>query len=126
MSRLVSAAVLVYDQIDIFSSGITRVTGILASAMTTAVFASNVALSWTVADGTSVLDSAISAGVIYFNEVAGSPGYYSVRFYPDRIGFWRVVLINSGLTKEVILEYDVVASGTLTPTPSNGLNASFL
>jgi hypothetical protein len=126
MGRLVSAGVLVRDQADFFlpGGGANRATGVVAAQLTLTAFAENGLLPWPLADGTLVPDSSISAGTVYFNEISGSPGFYSVRFYPDRTGYWRVVLKNAALSAEVVREFDVTPAGPIGPP--NGLNASFL
>ena len=127
MSRLVSAATLVFDQVDIRnpSGTIIRATGVVVSNLDVIIFVNNSLLSWDLQDGTLIPDSSISSGVICFNEISGSSGYYSVRFFPDRIGFWRLIFTNASLGEEIILEYDVVPAKTFAPTSANGLNASF-
>jgi len=74
-------------------------------------------------DGLTIPDSSISSGFVYFNEIPGSPGFYSVRFYPDRTGFWKLVYSIPTLPAEVIREFDVSPSGL--SSSANGLNASF-
>jgi len=128
MGRLVSAAALVRDQIDLYNppGSVTRATGVPSSMVSVAVFVNNVPLAWTLQDGTTTADAAISAGTVFFNEISGSPGYYSVRFFPDRVGYWRLVFFDAALTEEVIKEYDVVPAGAFSPGGGgNGLNASF-
>lgn len=127
MGRLVSAGALVRDQADFYLPGTqNRATGVVISQLAPAVFADNGLLPWPLADGTSVLDSQISAGTIYFHEIAGSPGFYAVRFFPDRTGSWRVVLQNSSLAAEAVREYDVVPPGGLGAGSPGGLVASFM
>jgi hypothetical protein len=122
MGRTVSAGSIVRGQMDLYSAGITRQAGVLAAAVTAAVFYNNLPVSWPVADGTSVLDSSVSAGSVYFHEISGVSGYYSVRFFPDRVGFWRICLKHAGLGVESVLEFDVVPAAQ---PAAGGLNASF-
>lgn len=126
MGRLVSAGVLIRDQVDFFlpGGGSNRVSRIGVSQLSLAVFAENVLLAWPLADGLAVPDSSVSAGTVYFNEIAESPGFYSVRFFPDRTGYWRVVLKDIALSAEVIREFDIGPAGPIGPP--NGLNATFL
>lgn len=123
MGRNVSSGSLVRAQIDLFlpAGSVNRVVGVQASTVAVKTFVNNALLPWAVADGTSVQDSSISAGVVYFNEISGAPGYYSVRFFPDRTGYWRLVLRSSSLDSEAVLEFDVVAPAP----PAGGLNATF-
>jgi hypothetical protein len=125
MGRSISATSLVFDQVDLYNppGSITRVAGVLASNVSVSVFSNNVLLPWTIQDGSAVPDSSISAGVIYFNEISGQPGFYSVRFYPDRIGFWRLVFSVPSIAAEVIREYDITPANQYAA--ANSLNASF-
>jgi len=126
MGRSVSAGSLVRDQVDFFlpGGGSNRVPGIGISQLGLTVFAENSLLAWPLADGTLVPDSSISAGTVYFNEISGASGFYSVRFFPDRVGYWRIVLRNAALSAEVARDFDVAPAGPLGPP--NGLNATFI
>jgi hypothetical protein len=124
MSRSVPSASLIVDQIDLYDppGGIIRAVGVLAADVTVSVFSNNSFMSWPLIDGTMVPDSSISSGTIYFNEIVGQPGFYSVRFFPSRIGFWRLIFSIPSITAEVIREFDVFSQSS---GPANGLNASF-
>lgn len=98
--------------------------GIGISQLSLAVFVDNGLLAWPLVDGSLVPDSSVSAGTVYFNEISGSPGFYSVRFFPDRTGYWRIVIGNAALGAEVVKEFDVVPANPIGPP--NGLNATFL
>ena len=78
-------------------------------------------LSWPLLNGTSVQDSSISSGNVYFHEIVGSPGFYSVRLYPNAIGSWRLILNDATLLQEDYLEFDVFPATANAP----GLIASF-
>lgn len=121
MSRQVPAA-LIRDQIDLYSSGITRQTGVVVSAMSAKLFWNNSLMAWPVQAGAAVQDASISAGAIYFHEISGSPGFYAIRFFPDRVGYWRLVLTCSSPSAEIVREYDVVNPSS---SSSGGLVASF-
>jgi hypothetical protein len=126
MGRLVTSGQIVYDQIDFYipAGSINRATGVIAASLSLNIFVDNCLLSWPLADGTNISNFQISAGTVYFNEIAGSSGYYSVRFFPDRIGFWRLIFQNATLSEEAIRSYDVIPA---RPGPaSNELNASFV
>lgn len=126
MGRTVSAGVLVRDQLDIYNppSSFTRSTGVVPSGISVTAFVNNAAVAWPLADGTAVADSSVSAGTVYFNEIPGSAGFYSLKFFPDRVGFWRFVIRIAATSTEVVKEYDVVPSQQVNA--SSGLNASFL
>lgn len=125
MSRALPAACLVRDQLDVFdpAGSITRATGITTSDLSITLFLNNVKVNWSLMDGSAVADSSISSGFIYFNPISGSNGFYSIRFFPDRVGFWRLVVRHATLEQEIIKEYDILAA---TSSASGGLNASFL
>jgi len=127
MSRLVSAGAVVHAQADFFQpkGSVNRLTGIVPASLTMAAFVNSSVLAWPLADGSSVTDSGVSAGTVYFNEVSGAPGFYSVRFFPDRTGFWRVVLRSLALQQEAVLEFDAAPAGVFKAVPRGGLTASF-
>lgn len=122
MGRNVSSGSLARAQADFYMIAGQRALGVQWSTIVGSAFVNNALLAWPVADGTTVQDSSISAGKIYFSEISGAPGFYSVRFFPDRVGFWRIVLKSTALNAEVILELDVTAPSP----PAGGLNATFV
>lgn len=122
MGRNVPAASLIRGQIDLYSAGVTRAVGVVPGDLTLKVFHNNSPRAWTLLDGSAVPDSSISSGSVYFHEVSGTAGYYAIRFFPDLVGFWRIVLTHPILVAEVVLEFDVSAPAA---SPSGGLNASF-
>lgn len=121
MNRSIPSGVLFRGQIDFYSSPGVRATGIVSTDLTLNLFFNNSLLSWPLMDGTSVQDSSISSGNTYFNEITGSPGFYSVRLFPNAIGFWRLILNNATLTQDIVLEFDVFSATANSP----GLIASF-
>jgi hypothetical protein len=124
MGRQVPAGCLVYDQIDLFmpAGSINRVVGESYTTLGLNTFVNNILVTWPLADGTFVADSSISAGTVYFNQITGSPGFYTVRFFPDRTGFWRLIFREATLGEEVILSYDVIHARS----GPGELNASFV
>jgi len=125
MGRSVPAGQLVLDQINFYmpSGSINRVIGITSVSLSLNIFSDNCLLNWPLLDGTNVANFSVSSGSVYFNEISGSPGFYSIRFFPDRIGFWCLVFQNLTLNEEAIRSYDVTSA---RPGPSNDLNATFL
>jgi len=106
------------------AGSINRVVGESYASLLLNIFVDNGLLAWPLADGTTVADSSVAAGTVYFNQISGAPGYYSVRFFPDRVGFWRLIFREMTLNEEVIRSYDVTPA---RPGPaSNELNASFV
>jgi len=126
MSRLLAAGAVVYEQLDFYNPPTMRATGVVPANLTLTLFLNNQLLSWPLEDGSVVADSSISAGSVYFNEISGSPGYYSVRFFPHQIGYWRLIIRHSAFSQEEKKEFDIIASGSLKPTSAAGLNASFV
>jgi len=129
MERLVAAGSIIYDQLDFYNpvGSINRVPGVLVSSITLKLFVNNVESPWPLVDGSFVPDSSVCAGQIFFNETAVNSTFYSLRFFPDRIGFWRLILRSVDFGVEFIHEFDVVPAGSFAPTgPVGGLNASFV
>jgi hypothetical protein len=123
MARSVFSQGVIRDQIDFYfpSGSSQRTTGLTASIIQATLFVNNALMSWPLMDGASVPDSSISSGYIYFNEISGSPGFYSIRFFANKVGFWRLVMKNNSTGIEQVKEYDVTSSSN----NSSGLNASF-
>lgn len=119
MARHIFAGRVAFSHADFIESG-NRKSGIEWLDVEAKVFFNGEILPWPISDGSNTPDSSIGSGVIYFNEVVGAVGFYLVRFFPDKTGFWRVVLKHSE-TKEVTLEFDVSSSTQF----SSGLLASF-
>lgn len=122
--RLVQQNQVVYDQVDFFQSdGFTRVTGLTFSGVSLNAFFENVAQPWPLVNGLGVTDAQIASGQVYFNEVPGSPGYYNIRWRPNAIGFWRLLITYAPGQQIEAQDYDVVQS---QPIVESGLSASFI
>ena len=123
---MLNSGSVICDQLVIYNpaNSFTRDTGIVISDLTLTLFVNNVSVNWSLVDGSSILDYQISPGYIYFNEISGNPGFYSLRFFPDRIGYWNLSLVYSGTTVEYVREFDVVPAGSFGSTTS-GLVTSF-
>lgn len=126
MGRIVSAGSLVRDQLDVYNppDSFTRSTGTQPTGISVKLFVNNAPVSWPVQDGSGVADSSIGAGTVYFNEIPGSPGFYSIRFFTDRPGFWRLVILIAATSAESVKEYDVIPAQQ--GSTSGGLNATFV
>ena len=127
MGRLLPAGSVVRDQLDFYSppGSFIRVAGVSVNALTSKAFLNGSVLPWPLVDGAGLPDSSLSAGSVYFNEVPGAPGYYAVRIFPDRVGYWRIVVYHSASMSEQIREYDVIPAGALSPVQQGGLTATF-
>jgi hypothetical protein len=119
MTRTVYSGRLLFSQADFFESGYRKL-GIHVSDLNLHLFVNNEPLLWTLTDGFNVQNSSIGSGRVYFDEIYA--GFYNVRFFPDRSGFWRVVLRHTTLNTEFITEFDAVPPAPLT----SGLNPSFI
>lgn len=122
--RLAQVNQPVIDQVDFFQAdGFTRVTGLTTAQLLSNLFFDNVSQPWPLVTGLGVTDGQVVSGKIYFNEIPGSPGYYSVRFRPNAIGYWRNLLTYTVGQQIAAQDFDVVTSG---PFGDSGLNASFI
>lgn len=125
-SRIIPAGSIAYGQVDIYlpGPGFNRAVGLDASSAVLKAFINNAQLTWTLLNGVSIPDSSITSGSIYFNEILGSPGFYSVRFFPDRTGYWRVLLRFQSIPAEIPLEFQVAPAGLFEPQSKGSLTAS--
>lgn len=122
--RVVQQNQVVYDQVDYFQSdGFTRVTGLTYSGVILNTFFENVAQPWPLSNGLLVTDAQVASGYVYFNEVPGSPGYYNIRWRPNAIGYWRLLVTYVPGQQIEAQDYDVVAG---YPVVETGLSASFI
>jgi hypothetical protein len=122
--RLVQINQVVVDQADYFrSDGYTRVTGLTIGDLIRQLFYNNIEQPWPMFDGSSVPDSQVASGRIYFHEVPGSPGIYSVRFRPNAVGYWRFLLAYPVGQQILAQDYDVTPVVT---TVSSGIKSSFV
>lgn len=122
--RLVHANDVVLDQCDFFQlDGYTRVTGLTPNNLTCQLFFQNSLQPWPLESGQGVSDAQVASGKVYWLEVPGSPGIYNVRFRPNAIGYWRL-LINYPVGTQISgQDYDVTP---LPPTVDQGLKASLV
>src|SRR4051812_33893693 len=108
--RRVSINQTVFDQADFFQNdGFTRQAGLTLVDLASQLFFNNVLQPWTLTDGAPVPDSHTRAGSIYFNEITGATGHYSVRLRPSASGYWRLVLVYAVGQQILTRDYDVSA-----------------
>ncbi len=121
--RVVPVNTLVYDQTDWFQGDFfTRITGLVPANLVLQVFANNALMpSWTLLTGVGVPDSQVAAGKVYIHEITS--GFYSVRFRPNALGYWRLNFSYAVGVQTIALDYDVVTKLDMTAT---GLHASFV
>lgn len=121
--RLVRVNQTVIDQADYFQAdGFTRVAGLTIVDVTSQIFFDNVLQPWILTDGTSVADNQVASGRLYFHEIPGTTGNYSLRFRPNAGGYWRVLLTYTSGQQILAQDYDVTAEPL---TVKGGLKASF-
>ena len=122
--RLIPINRVVLDQVDILGvDDFTRVTGLTSADFASTLCFDNVVQPWALTDGTAVADAQVAAGKVYFNEITGAAGFYSVRFRPNAVGFWRLSLAYAAGPRLATLAFDVVAE---PPVVATGLTASFV
>lgn len=122
--RLVVNNQVVYDQADFFQlDGFTRVTGLLPAQLVEQLFFQNALQPWPLVSGVGVTDAQIASGKVYWAEVPGSPGIYNVRWRPNAIGYWRLLISYPVGTQIMGQDYDVTVAGVPVET---GLKASFV
>jgi hypothetical protein len=119
-SKQITTCCVAYDQLDYYI-GLVREHNISITNLGLVAFVNNELLDWPLVDGTNISDSSIASGSVYFNQINGSLGYYSIRFFPDVPGFWRLIISNYVYANEIIKEYEVIPQFP----QSSGLNASF-
>jgi len=122
--RQVFSNQVVFDQADFFQAdGFTRVVGLTPAQLTCEIFFNNTPLPWSLVSGVGVADTQVAAGRIYWVEIPGDPGRYSVRWRPNSVGYWRL-LITYPVGEQIMgQDYDVVNS---PQTVDQWLKASFV
>ncbi len=121
-SRFVQINQVIFDQVDVFQSDFFNpVTGLGPSDIDFSVFFNNTLVSWPLVDGSSVIDTQVVGGFVYWNELP--TGAYGVRFFPNQIGHWNLVFKFSPSPSQLIsLDYDVVNLPNFVET---GVRAAF-
>jgi hypothetical protein len=122
--RLIYANQVVYDQADFFQvDGFTRVTGLTIGQLQMQLFFNNAAQPWQFVVGTGVTEAQVSSGKVYWVEVPGSPGIYNVRWRPNALGYWRLLITYPAGQQIMAQDYDIVPGGA---SASSGLSESFV
>lgn len=122
--RIVQINNVVLDQADFFESdGFTRTVGLVPGVdLTLQLFFKNELQPWPFIDGSTVNDSQVTSGNVFWVEVPGSPGIYNVRFRPNAIGYWRLLITFESGEQIMAQDYDVSSQ---VPLAETGLRASF-
>jgi hypothetical protein len=122
--RLVYANQVVHDQADFFQSdGFTRVTGLTLVQLQMSVFFNNVVQPWHFVTGVGITDAQVASGKIYWSELPTNPGFYNVRWRPNALGYWRLIITYPAGQQIMGQDYDVVPGGV---TVDSGLRESFI
>lgn len=121
--RLVQSNQVVLDQADFFQlDGFTRQAGLTVGQVVAQLYFNNVQQGWTLVPGLGITDLQVVSGKIYWLEIPGGP--YGVRFRPNAVGYWRLLITYPAGTQILAQDYDV------TPGPSTpavgGMKASFI
>jgi hypothetical protein len=120
-ARTLQSGRMVFEPVDLFlGDGSTRAQGVLPSDLQLRIFVGATQLSWPLVTGAGVSDVQVASGKVYWSEV--STGFYSVRFFPNLVGLWRVLLTYPTYDQAVSMAFDVVVPA---PTSSSGMNVSF-
>jgi hypothetical protein len=122
--RLLRVNETVIDQADYFQvDDFTRVSGLTFVDVSTRLFFDNALQPWTLVNGASITNGLVTAGSVYFHEITGATGHYSLRFRPNAAGYWRLLLTYAAGQQILAYDYDVVSD----PAPMHGgLKASFV
>jgi hypothetical protein len=122
--RLVFNNLVVFDQADFFEAdGFTRVVGIVPGQLVLEVFNDNISLPWPLASGAGITEPQITSGQVYWDIL--SLGSYGLRWRPNAIGYWRLILSYPAGSQILAQDYDV-NSGTGIMAPGGGLKVSFV
>jgi hypothetical protein len=113
----------VLDQADYFQGdGFTRQAGLTIADVTCQLFYNNVIQPWSLTNGAPISDAQLRSGNVYFHEISGTTGNYSLRFRPNAAGYWRLILTYAAGQQILAQDYDVTAEPLQL---QGGLSASF-
>lgn len=121
--RLVRINQSVLDQADYFQvDGFTRQAGLTIVDVSCQLFYNNVPQPWVLTNGAPISDVQVKSGNVYFHEIGGATGSYSLRFRPNAAGYWRLLLTYTAGQQILAQDYDVTAEPLQV---QGGLRASF-
>ncbi len=119
--RVVPANRMILDPVDLFlSDGKTRSQDVVPSQLQLKVFHNATELNWSLVSGVGITDPRIVSGKIYWTEF--SAGFYNIRFFPNALGLWRILLTYPLHNQAVSLTYDVSTAMAVV----SGLRVSFI
>jgi hypothetical protein len=115
---------VVFDQADFFQmDGFTRVLGLIPSQLICQLFFNNEPQPWPLTTGAGVSDAQVASGKVYWVEVPGQPGIYNIRWRPNAMGYWRLLITYTAGTQIMAQDYDVISPQGAADA---GLKASFI
>lgn len=119
-NRTVQAG-LVFEYLDLFDVGGARVTGVTSGDLQVKLLFGSTDTEWSLVSGVGVADINVVAGKVYCEEFEA--GYYSLRFFPNRVGTWRLLLTWAAGGKTFSYLYDVTPKSEML---SAGLVSTFV
>lgn len=121
--RTVASGRMILDQVDLFlGDGKTRAQGVRISDLQLRVFLNGAQVDWPLVSGSGVQDPRVTAGKVYWTEF--SSGFYNLRFFPNQLGNWRVIITYPTHDQASSFTYDVVQQ--VSPPPGSGMRTSFI
>lgn len=120
-SRSVQVNQVIFDQVDLLSADqYTRIPGVSAASVTLTLFLNNTVVSWPLVEGALVTDAQVVSGSVYWNALPNQG--YGVRFFPNQLGHWNLLIAYPGTSQLISLDYDVV---NLPLAIESGVTAGF-
>ena len=120
--RTIQSGRMILDQVDLFlSDGKTRSQEVIPSDLQLKLFLNGSQVDWPLVSGVGIQDVRITSGRVYWTEF--TTGYYNIRFYPNILGVWRVVITYSANDQVVSLSYDVIPQVSAS---ISGMKSSFI
>ncbi len=120
-TRLVQINQLIYDQVDLFSANqYTRIAGVVPADVTLTLFLNNTVVAWPLLDGSVVSDAQVVSGSVYWDALPNQG--YGLRFFPNSLGHWNLLINYPGTSQIVGIDFDVV---NLPLAVESGLTAGF-
>jgi hypothetical protein len=122
-ARVCYSGKMILNQVDLFlADGKTRAQDVQTTDLLLRVYVDDSPLGWTLVSGVGVPDVRVAAGRVYWTEF--STGFYSIRFFPNALGVWRILLTFPAHDQAVSLSYSVVPQ--VRNDLGSGMRASFI
>jgi hypothetical protein len=85
------------------------------------MFVDETLVSWSLLSGVNIPNVRVTSGKVYWTEI--HPGYYTIRFFPNLLGLWRVILEIPSVHQTASLTYEVTQR--VTSPFGSGMKTSF-